>query len=281
MPLAHAGFRRHPDSWRLGRELEAAGRGEGGGRYLDGKKKVKLDQPARHPAGSGGEKPEGKCRSGRLLQQVEEVRPRAVEGTRSSCCRPKYKEMSGVWCGERAPAISKQPPLQADARRHREGKKLQGPRRRVCPQRPTPAQVRRPTGKIPAQSLGLLHCGALGPWPANLKPKNCLKRSSSEKMRFKETKGTADLAQCSAACLSSTGSEFDPWYQNKDRKLIHATAVSPKVLSPASPISSSTATSREAAQLLPGYQGTRLITHPGSPSQTGRTEGHLGSRVAP
>ncbi|XP_033623109.1 uncharacterized protein LOC117287290 isoform X3 [Fukomys damarensis] len=231
MPLAHAGFRRHPDSWRLGRELEAAGRGEGGGRYLDGKKKVKLDQPARHPAGSGGEKPEGKCRSGRLLQQVEEVRPRAVEGTRSSCCRPKYKEMSGVWCGERAPAISKQPPLQADARRHREGKKLQGPRRRVCPQRPTPAQVRRPTGKIPAQSLGLLHCGALGPWPANLKPKNCLKRSSSEKMRFKETKGTADLAQCSAACLSSTGSEFDPWYQNKDRKLIHAT-VSLRICAP-------------------------------------------------
>lgn len=36
-----------------------------GGVILDGKKRVKLDQPARHPAGSGSEEPEGKCRSGR------------------------------------------------------------------------------------------------------------------------------------------------------------------------------------------------------------------------
>lgn len=71
------------------RPSAAPGAGEGGsgrrapgrrGCYFDGKKKkVKLDQPARHPAGSGGEEPEGKCRSGRRLFQVEgEARRRVV-----------------------------------------------------------------------------------------------------------------------------------------------------------------------------------------------------------
>lgn len=48
-------------------------------------KKVKLHQPAGHPAGSGGEEPEEKCRSSRrLFQVVGEAQSRVVEGAQSS-----------------------------------------------------------------------------------------------------------------------------------------------------------------------------------------------------
>lgn len=51
----------------------------GGDTLTKKKKKVKLDLPARHPAGSGGEEPEGKCRSGhRPLQKEGETQPRVV-----------------------------------------------------------------------------------------------------------------------------------------------------------------------------------------------------------
>jgi hypothetical protein len=53
-------------------------------------KKVKLDQPACDPAGSGGEEPQGKYRSGRRLFQVEgEAQPRVVEDVQGSDGRPQ------------------------------------------------------------------------------------------------------------------------------------------------------------------------------------------------
>lgn len=78
------------------------------------KKKVKLDQPARHPAGSGGEEPEGKCRSGRRPLQVGggETQPRVVQG--SSYRSPQNTGLRGVRRGECAPQISNQPPPQAE-----------------------------------------------------------------------------------------------------------------------------------------------------------------------
>lgn len=82
---------------------------------MDGKKKkVKLGQPARHPAGSGGEEPQGKCRSGHRPLQVEgETQPRVVLGVRA-VMPPKHRAANGVCWGECAPEISNQPPPQAE-----------------------------------------------------------------------------------------------------------------------------------------------------------------------
>lgn len=76
-------------------------------------KKVKLDQPARHPAGSGGEEPRRSTQkwppplSSRRHGLAWSVAPGVVTVAH------KHRVASGVRCGECAPQICKQPPPQA------------------------------------------------------------------------------------------------------------------------------------------------------------------------